>query len=90
MLRSKLFTVSGLVQGVWFRAFTAEQANRIGVCGWVRNTNDGKVELLACGEEEKLKQLEQELWKGSELSRVDSVESQDSEEKSEGDFVIRW
>jgi len=41
--------VEGLVQGVWFRAWTAEQAGRLSLRGWVRNCRDGAVEALFVG-----------------------------------------
>ena len=52
---------SGAVQGIGFR-FTAENiAGRLGVSGWVKNLHDGRVEILAEGEEESLKGLLEEL-----------------------------
>jgi len=44
--------VSGRVQGVFFRAETAEFANRLGLCGWVRNLSDGRVEAVFEGDRE--------------------------------------
>ena len=45
-------TICGIVQGVWFRANTREQAQRLGVSGWVRNTPDGAVEAQGQGEDD--------------------------------------
>ncbi len=42
--------VSGRVQGVAFRYYTSQQAQRLGITGWARNLSDGRVEVLACGE----------------------------------------
>ena len=41
--------IAGRVQGVWFRAWTEQQANRHGLNGWVRNCRDGTVEALFSG-----------------------------------------
>jgi Acylphosphatases len=49
--------VSGLVQGVFFRAYTRNVARTLGLKGWVRNLPDGRVEIYAEGEEESLKKL---------------------------------
>jgi len=68
------FVVTGRVQGVFYRASTQEAASRLGLVGWVRNCDDGSVELLACGEEATLKQLEQWLWRGPKFSQVSAVE----------------
>ena len=47
-------TISGKVQGVFFRANTQKQAQKLGITGWVRNLQAGTVETLICGEEDAL------------------------------------
>lgn len=62
--------VSGKVQGVWYRASTKEQADRLGVNGWARNLKDGRVEVMAFGTREKLTQLHAWLQKGPPRAEV--------------------
>ncbi len=66
--------IHGLVQGVWFRASTREQALRIGVGGWVRNLSDGTVQALFEGEKKKVEEII--AWchrgpSGASVSKVD-------------------
>lgn len=49
--------IFGKVQGVWYRAWTAEQADRLGLGGWVRNRRDGSVEAVFCGEPESVTEM---------------------------------
>jgi acylphosphatase len=67
-------TVSGQVQGVWFRDYTQKEAIKLGLKGFVKNRNDGTVYLEASGAEEALKSLAQWLNSGSPLSDVKNVE----------------
>jgi len=67
------FLVKGRVQGVGFRWFVHREASELGLKGWVRNTEDGDVEVLAAGDEEELIELRESLRKGPRGSRVDSV-----------------
>ncbi|MFQ5696908.1 MAG: acylphosphatase [Myxococcota bacterium] len=66
--------VRGRVQGVFFRASTRARAQALGVSGWVRNRPDGDVEVLAQGEEARVRELIEWLQRGPELARVQSVE----------------
>ena len=75
--------VSGRVQGVWFRQSTKEQAGSLGLNGWVRNLDDGRVEVMASGEDKAVRHLEAWLAKGPELANVAEVDSDFSEG---GDF----
>ena len=81
--------VSGRVQGVWFRQSTVETAVAHGLSGWVRNLDDGRVELMAKGGEQGLMQLEAWLSIGPALATVAEVKSVwiDSPENFQG-FVI--
>ena len=65
--------VSGRVQGVYFRASTAQRARRLGVTGYARNLADGRVEVLACGEAAAVNALCEWLWKGPTAARVTDV-----------------
>jgi acylphosphatase len=65
--------VKGRVQGVWFRAWTIEQATELGLDGWVRNRQDGSVEAVAVGPTDKVEQLIARCREGSPASRVDNV-----------------
>lgn len=66
--------VHGLVQGVGFRYSTQREAQRLGLTGYARNMDDGSVEVLACGEAEKVGQLVEWLKAGGPRSaRVDKV-----------------
>ncbi len=78
-------TVDGYVQGVGFRMFVIENAQEIGLTGWVRNTYDGKVEVLAEGDREALEQLLNKLRTGPRSALVTNV-SQDWETAT-GEFT---
>lgn len=67
------FIVSGRVQGVFFRASTEKMAKRLGLTGWVRNLPDGRVELVACGDDADLAELERWLWEGPSHAHVEQV-----------------
>lgn len=66
--------VYGRVQGVFFRAYTREIAQELNVRGWVRNCEDGSVEIVAEGEREKLEQLVEAARRGPPLAYVEKVE----------------
>ncbi len=66
--------VSGLVQGVFFRASTLDKARNLIVVGWVRNLPDGTVEINAEGEDGKLSQLLDWARKGPVGARVDHID----------------
>jgi acylphosphatase len=65
--------VSGRVQGVWFRASTREQALRLGLRGYANNRSDGRVEVLACGEQAAVDRLRAWLWQGPPQAEVTDV-----------------
>lgn len=66
--------VSGRVQGVWFRAWTSEQASKLGLRGWVRNRRDGSVEVLICGDEVLVDRMLALLQEGPPLASVIAVD----------------
>ncbi len=74
------FLVKGRVQGVGFRWFVQREAAEIGLRGWVRNTTDGHVEIVAAGEPPELDELKVAIRKGSRGSRVDRVLEHELEE----------
>ncbi len=66
--------VSGRVQGVGYRAFTRDVARKLGLKGFVKNLPDGRVEVYAEGDEEKLKALLEKLYHGPFLAKVTDIE----------------
>jgi acylphosphatase len=71
---ARLCWVSGRVQGVYYRATTADRARELGITGYARNLSDGRVEVLAHGEAEAVEVFVAWLWTGSTASRVTAVE----------------
>ena len=76
MMGCRRFLVSGRVQGVWFRASTRAQALSLGLTGQAINLPDGRVEVIACGEDTALDALAAWLWQGPDLAEVTGVESE--------------
>lgn len=65
--------IEGSVQGVGFRAFTAEAAQRRHITGWVRNTYEGKVEIFAQGSRSNLEDFLKIIRSGPSLSEITNV-----------------
>jgi acylphosphatase len=68
------FFVAGRVQGVYYRAATAERAERLGLAGFAKNLPDGRVEIVAAGPADALADLAQWLWRGPPTARVSSIQ----------------
>lgn len=66
--------VLGRVQGVWYRAWTAERAAELGLSGWVRNRRDGTVEAVFSGPADAVDGMIGACRTGPPLARVESVE----------------
>lgn len=82
--------VTGVVQGVCFRAETSKTARRLGLTGWVRNTPDGAVELLIAGSQAALEQMQQWLQKGPDQAVVDTVDLRPCADPGLTGFDIRY
>lgn len=66
--------ISGYVQGVFFRVHTQEVAIALGIVGWVKNLDDGRVEVVAQGDEMSVQKLIEWCYQGPPGARVDDVE----------------
>lgn len=82
------FRVSGKVQGVFFRASAREQALRLGLSGSVRNLDDGRVEVIAAGDDGSLEMLASWLQQGPPSSNVVEVLREAWEEPVPAGFRI--
>ncbi len=83
MAKSLHCLISGKVQGVNFRMWIYDQAKNLGIKGWVRNLDDGRVEVLAQGPEDKLQDFKAQLAKGTQFTRIEHIESEKIEYEKE-------
>ena len=89
MKMCKRCVVSGKVQGVYFRQATLDQANALGITGWVRNLGSGDVECLVCGEIDNVEAMCEWLWEGPPAARVQDVAIEDLPWQEYTTFMIR-
>jgi acylphosphatase len=88
-MKIRLVRIRGRVQGVWYRAWTAEEATRRGLRGWIRNRHDGSVEALLAGEDAKVDDMILACRQGPPLAKVDSISSEATAEDPPEGFELR-
>jgi acylphosphatase len=76
--QARTWFVSGQVQGVGYRWFVCRRAEEIGLAGWVRNEDDGRVQVYAVGTAEQLNRLAGWLHRGPSRAAVRQVEELES------------
>ena len=81
--------VSGRVQGVFFRDCSKNKADELGICGWVRNRSDGKVEFLIFGKQTQLAEMIKWLKIGPPAARVDLLELEGCNKKKPTGFFMK-
>ncbi len=82
-------SVTGRVQGVFFRAWMREQATELGVTGWVRNCPDGRVDSHVEGEQAAVERIVERLRSGPPAARVEDVRLWDVELCDYDGFEVR-
>jgi acylphosphatase len=88
MNKARCFTVSGRVQGVWFRDSTRREAERLGITGHAINLDNSNVEVLAYGPPKALDMLGQWLRQGPPLAQVSGVEERPVNYRECSEFTI--
>jgi len=88
-LQTHRYLISGRVQGVGFRWFVEREAAQLGITGWVRNCDNGDVEVMASGMPEQLRSLRQKLQQGPRAARVDHVSEAKAPLLESGSFQIK-
>ena len=81
--------VTGRVQGVFFRAWSRNEAQQLGISGWIRNCADGSVEAQVEGDESTVQQMIARLRQGPPGARVDDLEMEIAEAEDAGSFDVR-
>ena len=81
--------VTGHVQGVFFRAWAQQQANALGVTGWIRNCPGGRVEAHVEGQKDAVSTMVERLRQGPPDARVDDVTLWDVNACEFDDFEVR-
>jgi acylphosphatase len=89
MKKAAYLKITGVVQGVFFRQSTMQKAQELDITGWVRNCEDGSVELEAEGDETLLKVFVQWCHRGPQRAVVSRVDEQPSEVKGYEGFEVR-
>ena len=90
MKAARHVSVTGRVQGVFFRAWSKRQADELRVTGWVRNCPDGRVDLHIEGEESAVESLIERLHCGPPRAKVDDIHLWDVELFDYEDFEVRF
>ena len=83
------YLVAGRVQGVGYRYFALQEAQALGLGGFARNLDDGRVEVVAEGPADALSAFEARLRQGPAFAKVTGVERASSPERGEPGFHIR-
>jgi acylphosphatase len=86
---ARLYRVRGRVQGVGFRYFVERAANARGLSGWVRNDDDGTVQVYAIGNREQLSDLGGLLWQGPRWAEVRGVDESEAPLEHVRGFSVR-
>jgi acylphosphatase len=86
---ARLYRVRGRVQGVGFRYFAEHSASALGISGWVRNDDDGTVQVYAYGEPAQLAELAGLLWKGPRWAEVRGVDESEAPIEHVRGFSVR-
>ena len=81
--------VSGEVQGVNFRGATQAQAEQLGLNGWVRNLDDGRVEAVFEGDSDTIQQMIEWCESGPSSAHVDNVSVEQEEPEGLSGFEVR-
>ncbi|KAF9654143.1 Acylphosphatase [Thelephora ganbajun] len=88
MPRRLHYTVHGMVQGVWFRWFTKQKADELGIVGWVTNDAGGSVSGVAVGiSDSALDQFKRAIKRGPPAARVERVDVTDEGETDDIEFT---
>lgn len=82
--------VSGKVQGVFYRRESVEQAKALGLTGYVKNLSDGRVEVMICGEEDRIRDMQDWLWDGPDAAEVKDVQVEELPFQSLTGFEVRY
>jgi acylphosphatase len=85
---AKLYRVRGRVQGVGFRYFVEQAAKALGIRGWVRNHDDGTVEVYAAGTPGQLSDLAGLLWHGPRWAEVRGVDESEAAVEDYSGFSV--
>lgn len=82
--------VSGKVQGVFYRREACTQAKSQNLTGWVKNIDNGRVEVMICGEEAKVLKMQEWLWKGPSAAKIENVQIEKLPGQDFSGFEIRY
>lgn len=81
--------ITGRVQGVFFRAWTCDEARSLGLTGWVRNCADGAVEAHVEGEAGSVDEMIDLMREGPPDARVAGLDSEEADPEGHGSFGVR-